>query len=114
MFRGALKYRMRAEVDRGACGGAARRRFLCGLGLGLRLGLGLGARARARARAGPQSGFAAARLRLRFSIHRRARFTRHARRANEFRRGPVRIRLMRDWARGRLDGAGEADVRLGG
>ncbi|AIV60600.1 putative oxygen-independent coproporphyrinogen III oxidase domain protein [Burkholderia pseudomallei MSHR3458] len=66
MFRGALKYRMRAEVDRGACGGAARRRFLCGLGLGLRLGLGLGARARARARAGPQSGFAAARLRLRF------------------------------------------------
>ncbi|OMS05611.1 hypothetical protein AQ736_00135 [Burkholderia pseudomallei] len=97
---------MRAEVDRGACGGAARRRFLCGLGLGLGLGAGAGA--------GPQSGFAAARLRLRFSIHRRARFARHARRANEFRRGPVRIRLMRDWARGRLDGAGEADVRLGG
>ncbi|KIX45550.1 hypothetical protein SY87_16530 [Burkholderia pseudomallei] len=110
MFRGALKYRMRAEVDRGACGGAARRRFLCGLGLGLGLGAGAGAGAGA----GPQSGFAAARLRLRFSIHRRARFARHARRANEFRRGPVRIRLMRDWARGRLDGAGEADVRLGG
>lgn len=109
MFRGALKYRMRAEVDRGACGGAARRRFLCGLGLGARgwgsgPGVGLGRRAGSRRRG---FGFG-------FSIHRRARFTRHARRANEFRRGPVRIRLMRDWARGRLDGAGEADVRLGG
>ncbi|OMU44475.1 hypothetical protein AQ775_23625 [Burkholderia pseudomallei] len=97
---------MRAEVDRGACGGAARRRAVGGLGLGLGLGAGAGAGA------GPQSGFAAARLRLRFSIHRRARFARHARRANEFRRGPVRIRLMRDWARGRLDGAGRAKPQI--
>ncbi len=72
MFRGALKYRMRAEVPRGAGGGAARRRLLGGRGRGRGRGRGLGrglgarARARARARAGPQSGFAAARLRLRF------------------------------------------------
>lgn len=57
MFRGALKYRMRAEVDRGACGAARLVVAFCA-GSGSGLGAGGGA--------GPQSGFAAARLRLRF------------------------------------------------